>query len=101
VCRHCGSPAFRKPSANVAKSSGRRIGSQFARLEIAGSDRAPLDELVGRFLSATHDPRTVVPDAHARYYGIELNDRSLTPGDDPRLGAIRFADWLSRAVPRK
>ena len=70
-------------------------------VEIAGPDRAPLDELVGRFLSATHDPRTVVPDAHARYYGIELNDRSLTPGDNPRLGAIRFADWLSRAVPRK
>ncbi|MGH8428973.1 MAG: SDR family oxidoreductase, partial [Solimonas sp.] len=69
-------------------------------IEIAGPERAPIDDLVGRFLSATHDPRKVVPDAHARYFGVELNDQSLTPGDKPRLGAIRFADWLSHAVPQ-
>ena len=70
-------------------------------IEIAGPDRAPIDELVGRFLSATHDPREVVADAHARYFGIELNDQSLTPGDKPRLGAIRLEEWLSRAVAPK
>src|SRR5574341_400729 len=43
-------------------------------------------QLVGRFLSATHDPREVVTDVHARYFGIELNDQSLTPGDNARLG---------------
>ena len=69
-------------------------------VEIAGPDRVPLDELVGRFLSATHDPRKVIADAHARYFGAELNDRSLTPGDNPRIGSTRFADWLSHSIPQ-
>jgi hypothetical protein len=38
----------------------------------------------------------VVADAHARYFGAELNDQSLTPGENPHLGSIRFEDWLSR-----
>ena len=66
-------------------------------VEIAGPDRAPIAELVGRFLSATHDPRTVLADAHAGYFGIAVNDRSLTPGENPRIGATRFDDWLSHA----
>jgi uncharacterized protein YbjT (DUF2867 family) len=70
-------------------------------IEIAGPGRAPLAQFVGRYLSATGDPRAVAADARARYFGIELNDRSLIPGDKPRLGAIRFEGWLSRAAPRK
>jgi uncharacterized protein YbjT (DUF2867 family) len=66
-------------------------------IEIAGPERIPLDELVRRYLHATKDPRTVIADAHARYFGTELNDKSLTPGDNPRLGATRFEDWLSLA----
>ena len=66
-------------------------------IEIAGPERIPLDELARRYLRATKDPRQVVADAHARYYGTELNDRSLTPADNPRLGSIRFDDWLSRS----
>lgn len=69
-------------------------------IEIAGPDRAPIDEFVGSFLNATHDPRKVVADAHAGYFGIAVNDRSLTPGDNPRLGRIRFEDWLSHSAPR-
>jgi len=69
-------------------------------VELAGPERLPLDKLVGRFLSATQDPREVVTDVHARYYGIELNDQSLTPGDNPRIGPTRFEDWLSRSIPR-
>jgi uncharacterized protein YbjT (DUF2867 family) len=72
-----------------------------ATIEIAGPDRVPLDELVGRFLSATHDPRKVVADAHARYFGVELNDQSLTPGDKPRIGATRFDDWLGQSTREK
>jgi len=64
-------------------------------VELAGPERLPLDKLVGRFLSATGDPRQVVTDVHARYFGIELNDQSLTPGDNPRIGPTRFDDWLS------
>jgi uncharacterized protein YbjT (DUF2867 family) len=65
-------------------------------IEIAGPERIPLDELARRYLRATKDPRQVVADAHARYFGAELNDQSLTPGENPHLGSIRFEDWLSR-----
>ncbi|TDF83988.1 SDR family oxidoreductase [Pseudomonas sp. H9] len=67
-------------------------------LEIAGPEAMPLDELVRRFFRATHDSRTVVADVHARYFGDVLNDRSLTPGEHPRLGAIHFEDWLARSA---
>jgi uncharacterized protein YbjT (DUF2867 family) len=63
-------------------------------IEIAGPERARLSELVGRFLKATHDARTVVSDTNALYFGLKLNDRSLVPGDSPRIGATRFDDWL-------
>jgi hypothetical protein len=42
------------------------------------------------------DRRKVVADIHARYFGAELNDRSLTPGNNPRFGSLRFDDWLLR-----
>ena len=66
-------------------------------LEVAGPEAMPLDELVRRFLRATGDTRKVVPDVHARYFGAVLDDQSLTPGKHPRLGAIRFEDWLARS----
>ena len=69
-------------------------------IEIAGPDRVPLDKLVGRFLTATHDPREVVTDAHARYFGVAVNDQSLTPGKNARIGPTGFEDWLS-SMPRK
>ncbi|MBO9649425.1 MAG: SDR family oxidoreductase [Variovorax sp.] len=64
-------------------------------VEVAGPEAMPLDELGRRFLRATHDSRKVVPDVHARYYGGLLSDRSLTPGDNSRIGAIRFEDWMA------
>lgn len=67
-------------------------------IEIAGPDRAPIDELVGRYLSAKRDPRQVIADTKAGYFGIAVNDRSLTPGESPRIGATRFEDWLSRTA---
>jgi len=67
-------------------------------IEIAGPERVRLSELVARFLSATGDPREVTTDVHARYYGIELNDQSLTPGDNLRIGATRFDDWLRQTT---
>jgi hypothetical protein len=54
-------------------------------VEIAGPGRAGLDELVGRFLGATKDPREVITDVDARYYGLVVNDQSLTPGANPDL----------------
>jgi uncharacterized protein YbjT (DUF2867 family) len=70
-------------------------------IEIAGPERVSLAELVQRFLSANQDPREVVTDVHARYFGAELNDQSLTPGDNPRIAPTRFEDWLSRSIPQK
>jgi uncharacterized protein YbjT (DUF2867 family) len=70
-------------------------------IEIAGPERIPLDDFVRRYLHATKDPRTVIADARARYFGAELTDKSLTPGDNPRLGATRFEDWLSHASAHK
>jgi uncharacterized protein YbjT (DUF2867 family) len=69
-------------------------------VEIAGPERVRLDELVGRFLRATKDLREVVTDAQARYFGLVLNDQSLTPGVSPRIGPTRFEDWLSRSIPQ-
>jgi uncharacterized protein YbjT (DUF2867 family) len=66
-------------------------------IEIAGPERIPLAELARRYLRANRDPRQVVADAHARYFGTELDDQSLTPGANPRLGSVRFDDWLSRS----
>jgi uncharacterized protein YbjT (DUF2867 family) len=70
-------------------------------IEVAGPERAGLDELVGRYLAATKDPRQVITDANALYYGVALDDRSLTPGVDPRIGATFFEDWLQRYLTEK
>jgi len=70
-------------------------------LEIAGPEQIRQDELVRQFLSASGDDRKVVTDVSARYYGVDVNDQSLVPGTNPRLGSIRFAEWLSRNAPQK
>lgn len=65
-------------------------------VELAGPETIRLDDLTRRLLSATNDARQVTADIHARYFGAELNDQSLTPGDDPRIGPTRYEEWLSR-----
>jgi uncharacterized protein YbjT (DUF2867 family) len=70
-------------------------------VEIAGPEPIRMDELARRFLNATRDPRKVTADVHARYFGTELNDQSLTPGDNARLGRTRFDEWLSRSTAQK
>lgn len=67
-------------------------------IEIGGPEKFHLDELVRRALTAFHDPRTVISDPHARYYGIRVSERALVPDDDARLGATRFGDWLTQAT---
>jgi uncharacterized protein YbjT (DUF2867 family) len=64
-------------------------------VDLAGPEPIRQDDLVRQFLNATGDARTVITDPKALYYGIAVNDQSLTPGDNPRLGPTRFADWLS------
>jgi uncharacterized protein YbjT (DUF2867 family) len=64
-------------------------------VEVAGPEPIRQDDLVRRFLSATGDARMVVADPQALYYGIAVNDQSLIPGTNPRLGSMHFEDWLS------
>src|SRR5881392_3456306 len=66
-------------------------------VDLAGPEPIRQDDLVRRFLKATRDARTVISDPKALYYGITVDDRSLTPGDAPRLGPTRFADWLAQS----
>ncbi len=67
------------------------------RVEVAGPDKFQLDELVRRVLDYRNDTRTVTGDSHARYFGAELNDDSLVPGMQHRLGTTRFETWLRAA----
>jgi uncharacterized protein YbjT (DUF2867 family) len=69
-------------------------------VETAGPDPIRQDELVRQFLEATGDSRTVVTDPNALYYNIAVNDRSLTPGDNPILGPTHFKDWLA-GLPKR
>jgi hypothetical protein len=98
------SPAFVQPivSDDVADALAEvTLGAPVnGTVELAGPERLRLDELVRRFLSANQDGRQVVADVHARYFGADLNDQSLTPGDNPRIAPTRFEDWLSRSIPR-
>jgi uncharacterized protein YbjT (DUF2867 family) len=64
-------------------------------VELAGPERVRLNEIVQRYLAAKHDPRPVAADPHAPYFGVELDDRSLVPGEHPRLGHMRFETWLA------
>jgi uncharacterized protein YbjT (DUF2867 family) len=70
-------------------------------VELAGPEAFRLDELTRRVLSASHDPRRVTADVHARYFGAELDDQSLTPGANPRIAPTRFEDWLSQFTARQ
>jgi uncharacterized protein YbjT (DUF2867 family) len=63
-------------------------------VELGGPEQFRLDELAQRLLVAKHDPRRVTADVHARYFGAELDDHSLTPGGDARVAPTRFEDWL-------
>jgi len=63
--------------------------------DLAGPEPIRQDDLVRQYLNVTGDARTVITDPKALYYGITVNDQSLTPGDHPRLGPTRFEDWLA------
>ena len=68
-------------------------------VEIGGPEPFYLDGLLQRILGTRNDPREVITDAHARYFGAELEEHSLLPGDEADLGEIRFDDWLARTAP--
>lgn len=70
-------------------------------VEVGGPERFRLDEIVQRYLAAQNDPREVVADPMARYYGVTVTDRSLVPEDTARLGEIDFESWLAPLALQK
>ena len=66
-------------------------------IEIAGPERAPFNEIVARYLKAVGDPREVVSDPEARYWGGRVEERSLVPLGEARLGRVGLDEWLRRS----
>jgi uncharacterized protein YbjT (DUF2867 family) len=93
-------PALIQPIAadDVAATLGRvAVGPPLSgTVEIAGPDRVRLDELIRGVLKGRNDPREVVADPQARYFGISPGERTLLPDDDALLGATHFENWLSQ-----
>jgi uncharacterized protein YbjT (DUF2867 family) len=70
-------------------------------VEIGGPERFRFNEFISRGLSASSDPREVIADPHARYFGTELSERSLVPDDGAVLAETRFEDWLNQSAALK
>ncbi|MEV7074269.1 SDR family oxidoreductase [Streptomyces sp. NPDC091972] len=85
-------------SDDVAATVGRTaVGAPVnGVVEVAGPDTFQLDELIRKGLAAKNDPRTVVTDVHAPYFGAELQETTLLPGPDAHIGETRFVDWLAQ-----
>lgn len=107
--------AVRLPTALVQPIASEDVAAAVARLalqppangivEIAGPEREPLSDLARRFMNIVQDPREVIGDAHARYFGAELQDDTLVPDQPAWQGALNFEHWLeqseyARYVPR-
>ncbi|MFF5260521.1 hypothetical protein ACFY4C_16380 [Actinomadura viridis] len=89
--------AFRPIAGDeVARTVGRvAVGSPLnGSIEIAGPEPFRMDEFFRKALAAWGDPREVVADPHAHYFGAELNEPDLVPGDGATFGEITYADWL-------
>jgi uncharacterized protein YbjT (DUF2867 family) len=67
-------------------------------IEVAGPEQFHFDEFIQQALTAKDDPRKVVADPKARYFGAELEERSLLPENAKHLGGIRFSDWLAQSA---
>jgi uncharacterized protein YbjT (DUF2867 family) len=93
-------PVLFQPMAgdDVAQAVGRvAVGSPVnGVVEVAGPEQFRLDEFVRDALAFRNDPRDVVADPEARYFGVELGERTLLPGPGATLGETRFATWPGR-----
>jgi uncharacterized protein YbjT (DUF2867 family) len=104
-------PAVRLPPALIQPMAADDVASALAevavgppvngKVEVGGPERFRLDELIHERLRARNDPREVITDAQARYFGIAPSERTLLPEDDARLGNTHYNDWLQNAeAPR-
>ena len=89
-------------SADVARALVDLVTQSPTRtmVEVAGPERAPLAEFVATWLGHMDDPRTISVEPGAPYFGILVDDHSLTPGPQARLMPTRFEEWLAAARPR-
>jgi len=98
-------PVLFQPMAadDVAAGVGRvAVGRPVTGIvEIGGPEQFRFDEPVRRVLTAANDPRDVVTDANAGYFGIMVTERTLVPGDGVRLGEVRLDDWLRQSASVK
>lgn len=95
---HVAPVAFRPMAGDdVAKAVGRTaVGEPLnGRIDIAGPEEYRMDEFFRKALAARNDPREVVTDPHARYFGSELSERSLVPVGEASYGEIRYDDWAA------
>src|SRR5690242_16252592 len=100
----------RLPSALIQPMAADDVASAVDRIatgspvngtvEVGGPEKFPLDELVRKSLAADKDPREVVTDPKARYYGIEVREKTLIPDGGARLGETRFETWLTQAAAK-
>jgi uncharacterized protein YbjT (DUF2867 family) len=96
----------RLPTALIQPMAADDVASAVARIavgppvngtvEVGGPEQFRLDEFVRHFLAARKDPREVISDPQARYYGMKLSQRTLVPEDNATLGKIRFDEWLGQ-----
>jgi uncharacterized protein YbjT (DUF2867 family) len=95
-------PALMQPMAadDVASAVGRvAVGAPLnGMVEIGGPEQFRLDELIRGVLTTRNDPREVVTDPQARYYGINPSERALLPGAQARVGEMRLSDWLEQQL---
>jgi uncharacterized protein YbjT (DUF2867 family) len=100
----------RLPSALIQPMAADDVASAVGRVatgapvkgmvEVGGPEKLHLDELVRKYFTATKDPREVVTDPKAHYYGIEVGEKTLVPGDGARLSETRFETWLSQSAAK-
>ncbi|MEQ7009351.1 SDR family oxidoreductase [Actinopolymorpha sp. B17G11] len=96
----------RVPAANLQPIAAKDVAAAVTEVavsdpvngvfEIAGPEKIKFPELIRRVLAADNDPRKVVGEQHARYFGTELTDTSITSGPDARLGKTTLAEWLAQ-----
>jgi uncharacterized protein YbjT (DUF2867 family) len=100
----------RLPTALIQPMAAEDVASAVSRIatgapvngmvEIGGPEKFRLDELVRQYLALNKDPREVVTDPKASYYGIEVSEKTLVPDDGARLGETRFETWLTRSAAK-
>ena len=95
----CSNPS-RRTTLLLLSPRWRSLHQRNGIVEIAGPERVPFNQIVARYLKAVGDPRQVVRDPEARYFGGRVEERSLVPLGEARLGHIGLDEWLRRSQAR-